>query len=889
MLDLRRTSIWARNYLLLLVFGIFALTLTTPPATAQNGNESGTKRITAIRVNPHAPAIDGRLDDEIWQKVSFANGFVQKEPTEGEPAREKSEVAFVYDDEALYVGARMYSTAPDDIIATVSRRDNPGTSERIIVSLDTYQDHRTAYSFAVTASGVRADYYHSSDSESNRDYDWDPVWQAKAVRTAEGWTAEMRIPFTQLRFNNQDMQVWGVNMNRWVPTGNEDSYWVLVPKNETGWSSRMGELHGIQGIAPSRRGELLPYVASDATFRSEVDPDDPFLDAEDFDGRMGADVKMGVGPNLTLEGTINPDFGQVEADPAEVNLSAFETFFSERRPFFTEGSQLLEGGGAGYFYSRRIGSRPHGDPEADFVESPDNTSILGAAKLTGRLRSGLSVGVLGAVTQKEEARIFDMATGTESEVDVEPLAGYGVVRLQQEFGKDASTAGIILTGVERDLDSGSDLDDILRTRAFTGGTDWNLRFQGGKYQIGANAGFSYVEGSAAAIEETQTSSRRYYQRPDNDYVDFDPSRTSLTGWTSTLWFEKNSGKHWLWGGGAGAESPGFEINDIGQLGTADDIDSWGWLRYRENEPGKLFQNWWVQSRVGAGWNFGRENQYSFLDLESVLTWKNFTGNFIGFEYFPEAQNDNLTRGGPSMARAPNWNVWYEMWSSAQNKTTWNGWTGYAANDIGGWSYWVGGGVTFRPGDRWQLSLNPNWNHRTDSRQYIDTIDNPGGSASTFGSRHIFSYIERSQLVGQMRLNYAFTPDLTLELYAEPFAASGRYHDFGELEAARSKYLRTYGTDGTTITGPNDGFYEVTDGPDTFEFESPDFNFVSFRSNLVLRWEWRPGSTLFLVWQQNRSGDNTLGDIVGPSNLWDAVTAEGDNFLALKITYWIPFL
>ncbi|MFQ5510824.1 MAG: DUF5916 domain-containing protein [Candidatus Krumholzibacteriia bacterium] len=861
------------------------------PVAAGAGEKSDAERtkavrqIRALRINPHAPRIDGRLDDEIWRKAEFFSKFTQKEPNEGESALNETAIAVVYDDEALYIGARMHCKDPDNILATVSRRDNVTNSERVLVSLDSYNDNRTAYTFGITASGVRVDYYHGADYEFNRDYDFDPVWQSAAERGGDGWNAEMRIPFSQLRFNKKDVQVWGINVNRWVPTDNEDSYFVMVPKNETGWSSRMADLVGIEGIKPSRRIEVLPYVANDATFRSGVDAGDPFRDGEEFKARIGADFKMGVGPNLTLEGTVNPDFGQVEADPAEVNLSAFETFFSERRPFFTEGSNLLNGGGAGYFYSRRIGARPHGSPDGEFVDSPDNTSILGAAKLTGRLNSGLSVGVLGAVTQREHARIFDSGVTTEEEV--EPLTGYGVVRLQQEFGKEASTVGMILTGIERDVTDGSDLATFLRTRAIAGGTDWNLRFDGGKYELGGNVGFSRIEGTRAAIAEAQQSSARYFQRPDAGHTEFDPTRTSLNGWTSDLWFEKNGGEHWLWGGFAGAESPGFEINDTGRLGTADDIDSRAWVRYRENDPGRHFQSWWANASLGSGWNFDRDRQYAFLDLESVFTFKNFMGSFLGYEYFPAAQSDNLTRGGPSMGTGKNWNGWAELWSNNQKKTTWNVWGGYSEGETGGWSYNLGGGITLRPGDRWQVSFNPRWNQRVSSRQYIDTFG--GGSQATFGSRYLFSSIERSQLVTQLRLNYSFTPDLSLELYAEPFAASGRYFRFGELSAARSKDLRHYGTDGTSILNNGDGTYTVTDGAQTFDFEQPDFNFLSFRSNLVMRWEWSPGSTLFLVWQQNRSDDNESGSLVGPTRLFDALSAEGDNFVALKVTYWLPFL
>jgi hypothetical protein len=518
--------------------GLLALTLfahTHPTYAQTNGQTVARKRIVAVRVNPHSPKIDGKLDDEVWRTAEFARDFTQKEPTAGEAARHRSEVAFVYDDDALYVGARLHCTNPDGILSTVARRDNAGTSERIIVSLDTYNDSRTAYSLAVTASGVRADYYHPTDSETNRYYDWDPVWEAQTARDAQGWTAEMRIPFTQLRFRNNDVQVWGINMNRWVPTGNEDSYWIMVPKDVNGWSSRMGELVGIEGIKPSRRIEIMPYVAGDALFnKGAVDADDPFHDGSEFEGRAGADFKMGVGPNLTLEGTVNPDFGQVEADPAVVNLSAFETVFDERRPFFLEGGQLLSGGGASYFYSRRIGARPRLTPQGDFMSTPKSTSILGAAKLSGRLDSGLKVGVLGAFSQHEKADVY--ANGEFKEVSVEPATGYGVLRLQQELGPSGSTGGIVLTGVERDLDNGSELDAMMRRRAITGGTDWNLRFKESTYELGANAGFSHVEGSPQSIRGTQTSSARYYQRPDADYVELDTTATSLSGWRSSLWF-----------------------------------------------------------------------------------------------------------------------------------------------------------------------------------------------------------------------------------------------------------------------------------------------------------------------------------------------------------------
>jgi hypothetical protein len=882
----------ARRYLAATGLSIALLSSALTPASAQSGDDPAApearKTIRALRINPHAPNVDGRLNDQIWQKAEFSGGFLQKQPDEGEDPANRTEVAIVYDDEALYVGARMYSTDPDNIRSTVTRRDNAGTSEKILVSFDTYHNHRTAYTFGVSAAGVRVDYFHPSDEEYDRDFDFNPVWEARVERNATGWTAEMKIPFTQLRFARKNVQVWGVNMNRWVPTDNEDSYWVLVAKDDTGWASRMGEVHGISGIKPSRRVELLPYAVTDARFQSDIEDADPFNSSSELKGRMGGDLKMGIGPNLTLSGTINPDFGQVEADPAEVNLSPFETIFSERRPFFTEDQQKLEGGGATYFYSRRIGRRPSLSPDVDYLEQPEYTSILGAAKLTGRLNSGLNVGVLGAVTEREYAKTS--VGGIQDEVQVEPLSGYGVVRLQQEFGKDASTIGMIVTGVERELDDNSELNEFLRSRAITGGTDWNLRFKGGMYNVAGNAGFSYIEGSESAISEAQTSSARYFQRPDADYVELDPSRTSMTGFKGSLWAEKNSGKHWLGGLGAAAESPEYELNDLGALGTADDIDQWAWIRYRENEPNKYLQEWWVNLYQGAGWNFGGDQQYTFYDLEASVTYKNFWGSWFGAEYFPAAQSDNLTRGGPSMGTNNWWNAGTDLWSSGKNKTTWFGWLGGEGSDAGAWGYWIGGGATFRPGSRWELTLEPNWTNWHNPRQYVDQRDDAGGGENTYDVRYLFSSVERTRLRATTRLNYSFTPDLSLEFYAEPFAASVRYYNFGELAAARSSDLRHYGVaPGTTIEETADGVYSVTDGPNSFTIEQEDFQSLSFRSNFVLRWEWSPGSTLFLVWQMNNSEFPETGRHVGPGDLWKGLTGDGDNFLALKVTYWIPLL
>ncbi len=833
--------------------------------------------------------LDGRLDEAGWRLAAWISDFVQKEPNEGAEPTERTAVAFFYDADALYVGVRAYADDPAKIQAPLSRRDNTSQAEHVWISLDTYLDHRTAYSFGVTASGVRMDFYHSTDSEHDVDGRFDPVWEAKAVIDSLGWTAEMRIPFSQLRFTAKDAQVWGLNIDRWIPSRREDLFWIPVPKNETGWSSRMGELHGIAGIAPSRRLELLPYAASNATLTGNRDPADPFDDGRNLEARGGADVKMGIGPNLTLDATVNPDFGQVEADPAIVNLSAFEVFFDERRPFFTEGSQLFP---SRFFYTRRVGARPRGAPGADdddYVNYPDASTILGAAKLTGRLRSGTSVGALAAVTARERARLYDTATARFTERVVAPVSAFGALRGQQEVGADASTVGGTFTMVRRDLAAGDPLASVYTREAYGGRLDWNFRFGRGAYVLDGDFGFSHVRGDSAALLRIQESPVHYFQRPDADHVAVDSSRSSLTGYVASLEFSKNSGRHWLYEVSLGRESPGFEPNDAGRLSNADGQSAFAQLQYRETRPGRMFYNYELSFETGGEWNFGNDRQFYTTRWDAELTWKNYWVTNLTFWIDHPSQNQAQTRGGPSMGTPQSRVVIARLGNRFGARTQWNGRVYYGWDELGGEIYRLSGGLSVRPSTRWQLSVNPNYLRVIDPRQYVATFDSAGGPAATYGRRYVFAFVDASEFRVPIRANYTITPDLTLELFAEPFAASGRFYGFGELAAPRTTRLRRYGTNGTTIARDPAGDYVVTDngGADTLAIANPDFNVLSFRSNLVLRWEWRPGSTLFLVWQQNRESDDPRGAHVGPRDLWNALRATGDNFLAVKVSYWIP--
>ena len=861
-----------------------AFSLSTGALFAQ----SSLQNATATRIEGRLPAVDGVLDDEAWSAAVPITDFTQQVPLEGTEPSVATEVRLLYDDDALYVGARMYHPDPASIRTTLTRRDGDSDAERLVIAFDSYHDRRTAYSFGVSAAGVRFDIYHPDD-RSTGESQYDPVWTTRVSIDSQGWLAEMRIPFTQLRFNAADPQVWGMQITRLVPERNEEIQWQLITRAraQAGYASQFGTLNGIEGIRPTRRIEILPYVAGDLTFESDVDAADPF--DQKTRGRTGADLKMGLGPNLTLDLTVNPDFGQVEADPAEVNLTAFETFFPERRPFFIEGNGLLDGR-QGYirlpkwYYSRRVGAPPRGDADGDFVKVPASTTIASAAKVTGRLASGLSIGALAGFTPRERAKTYDLVTGQTSKVSVEAPAAYGVIRLQQELGAGQSAVGLVLTTTRRSFDTSDPLADVVARSALTAGVDGKLRVKDGMFEFTGFAGGSRVEGSPAAMQLLQRSSARYFQRPDQNYVTYDPQLTSMSGYSAGIRADKNAGRWTVWGIGAIARSPGFEINDLGQMRSSDDLDFNADFQLRDTQPGKIFRFWNLGHASRHAWSYGGVRQNSNLSQSLTLDFHNFWNVRYSTNRTFRGISDVFTRGGPLMGTASGWRYELRVRGNPGARVSWNTHFTYLTDEFGGWGREIEGGLRFRLAPRWQASVDLAYEERVDSRQYVTTRDD--GGPATFGNRYIFSYIERSELSVPLRLDYSFTPDLTVEIWAEPFAASGRFYDFGELPAPESYDLRTYGTGGTTITPQADGSRVVTDGATTFMIDNRDFNRLFLRSNLVVRWEWAPGSTLYLIWQQNRAEFESTGDLIGVGSLGNAITAPGDNFFAIKASYWI---
>ncbi|MDR0786682.1 MAG: carbohydrate binding family 9 domain-containing protein [Gemmatimonadota bacterium] len=845
------------------------------------------KQARAVRIEHGTISLDGALNEAVWSTAPAVVDFRQKEPDEGAEPTSRMEVRFVYDDDALYIGARMYSQNPGAIQAPLGRRDQDSEiTEHIRISLDTFHDRRTAYSFGVTANGVRIDSYHGTDSESG-DSGFNPVWEAKTRIDDQGWTAELWIPYTQLRFNAVDDQVWGLNISRVIPTLQEEVYWVVVPRTERGWASRFGELRGISAISPTRRIEMLPFVVGSTTMNANRDRANPFDDGKNLLGRVGLDMKMGLGPNLTLDATLNPDFGQVEADPAEVNLTAFATRFSERRPFFTEGSDLLSISHPNVFYSRRIGSPPAGRVSGDFVDQPINSAVIGAAKITGRLRNGYSIGVLTAVTGDESARAYSLETGEITETRVQPYAGYGVARIQKDLG-NGSYASVLLGGVRRQFSGDDDpMRDLLVANSLVYAGDTFFRLHNGQYEATIAAVGSWIGGEAAAMRRVQMSSAHYMQRPDKDYAQLDPNRTSMSGFSTQASFNRVGGRHWLFGTSIKIDTPAFETNEIAQLNGADGIQPGANITYRETTPGKIFRSYSLRVSQGMEWNWGGDRQTLSTGSTLNLTWKNFWRTTVQSTRNFRTQSATLTRGGPLMGSAAAWSGSLAINSPSSSSRTISTTLSASSDELGGWSRGIRGSLAFRPHPRWQLSASPNYSRARDSQQYVTTLS--GGREEVYGSRYIFSYINRTTISTQVRAGFTVRPDLNFDLYMEPFAASGRYFDYGELSAPGSIDRVTYGAagTGTTMVVNADGSREITAGGDPFTISNRDFNQKSYNSNAVLRWEWRPGSTMYLVWQQNRSARDPISNPVDLGDPFKAITLPGTNILLFKTSWWLP--
>ncbi|MEZ5285835.1 MAG: DUF5916 domain-containing protein [Vicinamibacterales bacterium] len=766
------------------------LTLLSPVAgawaqTPLPATVDASKQAFATRTEPGAVAIDGRLDEDAWATATPIVDFVQGEPVEGAPPTERMEVRFLYDSTALYVGARMYS-APGAVRAPLSRRDDGDQQESIQIELDTFRDRRTAYMFGVTAAGVRLDHFHPTDNRDDEVGTYDPVWRARTAILDDGWTAELWLPFTQLRFNESDERVWGLNVRRYVPGTNEEVYWALVRRVERGWSSRFGELRGITGVAPRGRIEVLPYVVGSINAVGARDPANPFLSALNPRGGAGADVKLGLGSNLTLDATFNPDFAQVEADPAQVNLTAFEVIFPERRPFFLEGNSVLEAGTGNFYYSRRIGARPTGSAPGEYVDYPTAATILGAAKLTGRLSRGLNVGALAAVTDDEFARVS--AGDERSRVRVAARSFWGVARAIQEFGRDRSTVGAHLTVVHRALDAADPLAALQARNAVTFGADTRIRLADRTYEANLSIGLTHIDGEAPAIERVQRANSHLFQRPDQPRVRLDPTRHALDGVQIVGGFNKIAGRHWLWGYTQMIESPEFEPSDFGRLNYAGDFMGGPRLTYRETRPGRYLRNYSFALNLSPNSYFDTDLGVRYtLSSNNTFTFLNFWQATLNYSRYFRGQDVQLTRGGPSMGTPTGWSVTSSLRNNTASTLRWSLSGNARGNELGDRSWTTTGFWSWRPSSSLQFSVEPEVWTRMARRRQNGPLNRQ------------YPHVGRWRTSGDLRPALHLRPGRShhavdagageLHVQAGPdhgrlrraLAASGRYKALGELE------------------------------------------------------------------------------------------------------------
>ena len=853
---------------------------------------------TAVRAG-RAPVVDGRLDDAAWALATPVTALTQSDPKEGQPATERTEVRFVYDGDALYIGARMFDREPRKIAHHLGRRDSFTQSDDIRILLDSYHDHRTAFRFIVTPDGVRGDLQFGDDGNFADD-SWDPVWEAAAHIDSLGWTAEMRIPLSQLRFSHARDQVWGLRIVRTILRKNETDIFPFVHKTDGGFVSRFAHLVGLRDLSDPRHVELLPYTLASGTYQTAI-PGDPFAPASDYTGKAGLDLKYGITSNLTLDATLNPDFGQVEIDPAFVNLSAFEQFLPEHRPFFVEGADIFNfGGGSGgflqfgnapqFFYSRRIGRAPEGSPTSSgqFVDMPQHTTILGAAKLTGRTLSGWSVGVLDALTTLAQATVLDTTIGTRFRDDVEPTTNYFVARVRRQFNGGNDGFGFIATASDRAIHAPA--LDVLRSAAYDWGMDARHRWHNNTYGVAADLGASYVTGDTAAINAAQLSSARYYQRPDAN-LHYDPTRTSLAGVTGDLYIDKLAGA-WLWGAAVSTTTPGFEVNDLGFQHRVDRIASGYYVARHWTKPGSVFQEATAVLQLAPNWNYEGDPIQRQVFFSGFGTFRNFWFfNFFG-GYGLTVVDDRLTRGGPRALMPRNFNGGGGIQTDQRHAGSGAFFFNYSHDVSGGWSLNLNPTIGYRPSSAIDFSVGPNYNVARSTAQYVQSVSDPLATA-TYDGRYVFAELQSHELDLTLRVNATLSPALSVQLYAQPFTFAGAYSSFKELAQPRTYQFRTYGqAAGTTIAYDSaSATYTVhPDGAqptDSFFITNPDFRVRSLNINAVLRWEYRPGSTLFVVWTQRRSGSFPdpsfdVGRDFGRDLLLDRPT----NVLLVKLSYWL---
>ena len=861
---------------------VFAQTTSIETTTVKS------KAYTTSRINSNTPVIDGNLDDECWKNANWGTDFVQFEPKQDVPPTQQTQFAILYDDNNLYVAIKALDSEPDKIVKRITRRDETD-GDWVGIGIDSYDDNLTGFFFSVSAAGSKEDFLVTNNT--NEDDSWDPLWEVKTSIGADGWYAEMRIPYSQLRFSKKDRYEWGLEFVRFVYRNNEKSFWAPLDKASSQFVGQFGVLHGIESIKPKKDIEIFPFGLTKLTL-SEIEEGNPFATGQRWTASGGVDGKISLTNNITLNFTINPDFGQVEADPSEVNLSNFESYFSEKRPFFVEGSNIFKfpfdinnNGREGLFYSRRLGREPHiyyEETNGEFVRRPQQTNILGAVKISGRTDKGTSIGLLNAVTQKMYTKIDD--NGTQSKSPVEPFTNYFVGSIQQELQEGNTVISAMLTSTNRLLDE-QEFNSIPRS-AYTGGVNYTKYWKEKTYFLTARSFFSSIYGSKESIFDLQQSPTHNYQRPDATHVSLNPNATNLSGWGGSFEAGKQSG-HYNYILLSSWSSPGLDFNDIGFKQSADQFMYGFWNGYSEWEPKNFYNSYNINGSIYQALNFESKKIETGLNFNSSMEFKNYYGFHMGGNYRSDGISTTMLRGGPSMKSAGNTNYWIGFYTDSRKKIVVYPSMG---GNIGFYdsyrSRWYDVTVKYKPTNNISLSISPEFSHSNAVLQYVETID------VTEEDTYLFASLERKTFQLSARINYGITPDMSLQFYAQPFLFSG---DYSNLKTITNPQADIYEdrfhvlNDTEAVYDRENNQYNLTlDNATPYTIDNPDFHFLQFRSNLVYRWEYKPGSVFYLVWAQGRTTDGPSGIFNFGDYNRELFKSKPQNDFLVKVSYAFIF-
>lgn len=842
------------------------------------------------KIESSSPVIDGDLTEEIWLQAAKAGNFTQFEPESGAAPSEETEFAVFYDENNIYVGIWAHDSEAESISKRMTRRDNI-EGDMVGVDFDSYHDLRTSFGFWVSASGVKMDRIMSGNG-SNEDDTWDPTWFVKTSIGADGWTAEMKIPFSQLRFKKDSEEAWGLNVIRFIFRSEEVSLWSPIPKEASGFVHLYGEMYGIVGAEAKKQFDITPYAVTSAE-RYEAEEGNPFRTGNSNNYSVGLDAKIGVTNNMILDLSVNPDFGQVEADPSEVNLSAYETFFEEKRPFFIEGRSILsmplmigEGDLANenLFYTRRIGRRPHAYPDLEgneYASLPPFTRIIGAAKLSGKTENGWSIGALETVTRPEKAEID--RDGERRYETIEPLTNFFIGTVQKDLNDGNTLIGGLVTSTNRKLDD-TPLD-YLHSSAYTGGLDFTQYFKDRTYMFSAKAFFSQVNGSTEALTRTQSSSTHFFQRPDATHLELDSTRTSMFGHGGSLMLGKvgnsplNFGMFFNW------KSPGIELNDVGFIRNTDQLFPILWGSYQFLEPFSIFRSLRFNSSLWTSWDFSGTHMGAGGNLGANMQLTNFWNISMGINGQPSALSTSMLRGGPSFMVPGSIRPYLAIRTDGRKKLTFSI-MGMAPFSFDNHSSTKSANleITYRPVNNLSVSLVPNIMIEKDNLQYITETTCHGDP------RYIFGAIDQKVVGMSLRLNLNITPEFTIQYWGQPFIATGSYSDLKmTLDPVAEEYNDRFHvfSEDEIQHYRDDGYCSVDENQDDipdFYVDYPDFNFKEFKSNLVARWEFRPGSIIYLVWSQGRSGYDSYGDFQLNRDFSDLYDVHPNNVFLMKFSY-----